>query len=104
MKKLINIIAIVTLLFILTPFQADARINSGVKSHPVEAKDAERAKALTTRLEEIKAMDKSSLTRAEKRALRHEVKAIEKEMKTMSGGVYISIGALLIIIILILLL
>lgn len=106
MKKVINTLAIVALLFIMAPLQADARTKSVLRTRPVtesSASDAERARVLTSRLEEIKAMDKSSLSRAEKRQLRHEVRSIEKEMKTMSSGVYISIGALLIIIIIILL-
>jgi len=67
--------------------------------------ESARAEELVNRLEEIKAMDMKSLSRSEKRAVRKEVRAIEKEMKQMSGGgVYISVGALLVIIILILIL
>lgn len=67
--------------------------------------ESARAEELVNRLEEIKAMDTKSLSRAEKRELRKEVRSIEKEMKTMNGGgVYISVGALLVIIILILIL
>jgi hypothetical protein len=63
-----------------------------------------RVTELTQRLEEIKAMDHKSLTRAEKKALRGEVRSIKKEMAALSGGVYISIGAILIIILLLILL
>jgi hypothetical protein len=64
----------------------------------------EQVKRLERRLEEIKAMDHKTLSSSEKRALRKEVRSIKKEMKEISGGVYISVGALLLIILLIILL
>lgn len=64
-----------------------------------------RVHELENRLEEIKAMDLDSKSRAEKRALRKEVKHIQREMKTMSsGGVYISVGSLIIILLLLIIL
>jgi hypothetical protein len=58
---------------------------------------------LIKRLEEIKSMDTKNMTRKEKRALRKEVKSIEKRVIS-NGGIYISIGALLIVILLLILL
>ncbi|AWA30421.1 hypothetical protein HYN48_10150 [Flavobacterium magnum] len=63
-----------------------------------------RVKLLTDRLEEIKAMDKSDLSRAERKALRKEVRAIKSELRTTNGGVYLSVGAIIIIILLLILL
>lgn len=62
------------------------------------------AELLIKRLEEIKAMDKSNMTRAEKRALRKEVKAIKATLKSTGNGVYLSVGAIIIIILLLILL
>ena len=62
-----------------------------------------RAEQLMFRLNEIKAMDKSSMTRLEKKTLRKEVKEIKKEMKA-NNGVYLSIGAIIIIVLLLVLL
>jgi len=59
---------------------------------------------LLQRLYEIKDMDKSHLTRSEKRDLRNEVKSIKKEMKARSQGVYLSVGAIIIIVLLLILL
>lgn len=70
---------------------------------PAEA-DAARATVLKNRLEEIKAMDVSNLSRSEKKALRKEVRAIKKEMADISGGVYLSVGAIILIVLLIILL
>lgn len=67
--------------------------------------DAEaRALTLQHRLEEIKAMDKESLSRDEKRLLKREVRAIKKELATISGGVYLSVGAIILIALLLILL
>jgi ABC-type anion transport system duplicated permease subunit len=61
-------------------------------------------KKLTDRLEEIKQMPIKSLTRKERRELRHEVKAIERAIQTNSNGVYLSVGAVIIIALLLILL
>lgn len=59
---------------------------------------------LVDRLEMIKTLDKSSMERSEKKEFRSEVKEIKEEIKRNSGGVYLSIGALLLVIILLVLL
>ena len=63
-----------------------------------------RAQQLLQRLEDIRSMDKSELTSLEKKSLRKEVKEIKKEMKKISGGIYLSVGAIIIIILLLILL
>jgi hypothetical protein len=59
---------------------------------------------LTNRLEEIKAMDRNAMSKSERKALKREVREIKDEVKQISGGVYISIGAILVIILLLILL
>jgi hypothetical protein len=74
------------------------------------AKDAteivmsEEALVLIDRMDEIKAMDKSLLSSAEKKELRKEVRDIKKELKELGGGVYISVGAAILIVLLLILL
>lgn len=65
---------------------------------------AERAVQLNHRLEEIKGLDKSTLSKHEKKALRREVREIKKELAAISGGVYLSIGAIILIALLLILL
>jgi hypothetical protein len=60
-------------------------------------------KATLARLEEIKNMDKSSLTALEKKALRKEVRASKRQMSS-GGGVYLSVGAVIIIVLLLIIL
>lgn len=59
---------------------------------------------MLNRLEEIKEMDRSKLNRADKKALRKEVRAINTEIRSSGNGIYISVGAIIIILLLIILL
>ncbi|PJB11702.1 MAG: hypothetical protein CO119_10445 [Flavobacteriales bacterium CG_4_9_14_3_um_filter_40_17] len=71
---------------------------------PIETVESARVNVLLNRLEEIKAMDKSDLSSSERKALRKEVRATKKEMKQVGGGVYLSIGAILLIVLVLILL
>ncbi len=70
-------------------------------SKPLETTEADAA---TLRLEEINAMDKTNMTRVEKRQLRKEVRSIKKSAAIKGGGVYISGAALILIIVLLIVL
>ena len=63
-----------------------------------------RAAVLMNRINEIKAMDKSSLSSDEKKELRKELKSIKKEFKKEFKGVYLSVSAIIIVILLLILL
>jgi hypothetical protein len=71
---------------------------------PVTETPEAQVARLSKRLEEIKAMDHKGMTKAEKKALRVEVRQIKQEMAAVSGGVYISVGAIIIILLLLILL
>ena len=60
--------------------------------------------ALLLRLNEIKNMDKSNLSSSEKKALRKELRTMKHQARNSGGGVYLTIGALLIVIVLLILL
>lgn len=59
---------------------------------------------IMSRLEEIKALDKTNMTHAEKKELRKEVKTLKTNLAQLSGGVYLSVGAIIIIVLLLILL
>lgn len=61
-------------------------------------------KVMLNRLEEIKDMDTSEMERSEKKALRIEVREIKSEIRSSGNGIYISAGAIIIILLLIILL
>lgn len=73
-------------------------------SNMTTAQKEARMEVMKERVREIKAMDKSKLTKDERKALRMELKGMNKEAHAMGyGGVYISVGALIIIILLLIL-
>lgn len=80
-----------------------AEKNSTTISSPPKEVPAE-VQVMLDRLKEIKAMDKSDMNRSEKKALRKEVRAINAGLRTSGNGIYLSLGAILIIILLIILL
>lgn len=103
MRKLIFHLTVVGL-FLLTvsvPLQAKDKIGSVPINMEAEAA---KAKVMLSRLDEINAIDKSTLNSAEKRQLRKEVKALKSNLNELGGGVYISVGAILLVIILLILL
>lgn len=58
---------------------------------------------ITKRVEEIRDMDKSDLTKVERKALRKELKEMKQQARALSGGVYLSVGAIIIIILVLIL-
>jgi hypothetical protein len=105
MKKIILCLMVSCMLLAFYPNQTKAATKTSpstlVTDKPVESA---RAKTLLLRLDEINDMDKSSLNSSEKRVLRKEVRSIKKELTTLGGGVYISVGAVLLIILILILL
>jgi hypothetical protein len=99
--KITNISKVVMLIAILA---ASTPAATFAAEKPAKVATEERATELKNRLEEIKSFDTKNLTRAEKRALRTEVKQIKKEMAEISGGVYLSVGAIILIALLLILL
>ena len=66
--------------------------------------DAAKVKALELRLDEINELDKTNMKSAEKRELRKEVRSIKKQVSDLGGGVYVSVGALILILVLLIIL
>lgn len=64
----------------------------------------EEISRLTRRVEEIRDMDKTTMTVKEKRELRKELKGIKENVRKSSSTVVIGVGTLILIIILVILL
>jgi predicted PurR-regulated permease PerM len=101
-KNILRVALFVALTAIAVPASSSSIVPGSSETNSPAKTENPRAQQLVQRLEEIKGMDKSELTRTEKKSLRKEVKGIKKEMKS-SGGVYLSIGAVIIIILLLIL-
>jgi len=103
-KQILRIVSLAVVIAIAAPASAAVIDPVLSQTNSTEKTESLRGQQLMQRLEEIKAMDKSELSRLEKKSLRKEVTSIKKEMKTMSGGVYLSVGAIIIVILLLILL
>jgi hypothetical protein len=99
--RLMKYLFIVIALTLVSPTFAAVTEVVGVVT-PTETPEAKIAR-LTQRIEEIKAMDKSELSREQRKALKKEVREIRDEVKAASGGVYLSVGAILLIVLLLIL-
>jgi hypothetical protein len=105
MKKItLYLMTMIALLSFMPNSSMAGNENTTVPTEKVEKVESAEAQAMISRLEEIKAMDKSSMSSKEKKALRKEVRSIKKSLTEMNGGVYLSVGAIIIIILLLILL
>lgn len=104
MKKFSICLSIAFLMFTFVPTSVRASTEPAPASVPAPtAAETAQANALLSRLDEIKAMDMSTLSSAEKRQLRKETRNIKKDLRRVSGGVYLSTGAIIIIILILIL-
>jgi len=100
MKKLIYSFLLIFVVGLSVNTVSAATVKDKVEMTAEQKVQLER---ITNRVEEIKAMDKSNLSRAEKKELRKELRTMKKEARAMGGGVYLSVGAIIIIILLLIL-
>jgi Skp family chaperone for outer membrane proteins len=103
-QKKLRIATFSMLLAIALPASSAIVVPDAPKTNSTAATENPRAQQLLQRLDDIKDMSKSDMTRMEKKGLRKEVKDIKKEMKVIKGGVYLSVGAIIIVILLLILL
>ena len=101
MKKLIVSIATALMLVTFTPIQSRAA-EKEPPSISTTGKESPEVKALIDRVNEIKAMDRSTMSRAEKKEIRKELRALKREVNRHGGDVVVvSTGLLIVILILI---
>ena len=105
MKKItIYLMTMIALLSFMPNPSVAGTENNTLLTGEVEKIESAEAKVMISRLEEIKAMDKSNMSSKEKKTLRKEVRSIKKSLAQSNGGVYLSVGAIIIIILLLILL
>jgi hypothetical protein len=100
MKKYILFLFTAVMALTFVPQNANAATTPAVKTTDGTLSQL----LLANRLDEINATDQSAMTRDEKKALQTEKRSVQGEMQNGSGGVYISVGALLLIILILIIL
>jgi len=103
-NKMASFLMILTLSLTVIPTNAFAKTIEPTTTSANPKEVPAEVKIMLNRLEEIKAMDKSEMSSTEKKALRKEVKAIKSSLKASGNGVYLSVGAIIIIVLLLILL
>jgi len=110
MKKKIYLLAL-TMMLSMAAFTSKAAViadnnavnKEAIANMTVEQKQA-RIEEIKERVQEIKAMDKSQLSKEDRKELRTELKGLKHESQAMGGGgVYLSVGAIIIIILVLIL-
>lgn len=102
-KNILRVASFAIIMGIALPARSNSLTTDPGQPLSADAKEV-RAQQMLHRLEEIRDMDKSTLSKEEKKALRKEVKDMRKEARRDGiRGVYISIGALIIIVLLLIL-
>jgi hypothetical protein len=98
MNKISIILTIVFLL--ITFFTLIAKSKNTVVKNTTELQSTQgKSSLLLKRLETIKKMDKSNLNKAELACLLEEVRTINKHLIVIDSGLFISAGALIVILI-----
>lgn len=94
----------ILLSFTTLPMSAFAATTDPITTTTAEKEIPVEVKVLLNRLEEIKKMDKSLLNHSEKKALRKEVRSINSNLRSSGNGLYLSVGAIILIVILLIIL
>lgn len=102
MKKIIYTLSFCALFLTISP-AADAKGNKEGKEE-LTAEQKVRLAEIESRVSEIKSMDLADLSNEERKEVRNELKEMKAEARQLGGGVYLSIGAIIIIILLLILL
>jgi glucose-6-phosphate isomerase len=106
MKKLISLIFFLTLSLAVVAGESITPLDRNTIKNMNDEQRQARVNVLENRLREFEAMDLKALEKADKKEIKKEVKDINRELKKhqVSGGVYIGIGALIVLVILLILL
>lgn len=99
-SKFYMVIAVVILSFVSPAVLANDK--KAVKDE-LTTEQQVRLNQIIRRVDEIRAMDKSALSRLERKELKSELLQLKKEAKVMKGGIYLSVGAIIIIILVLIL-
>lgn len=104
MKKIAYFLSIVFLMTAFAPVAIASDAKKDKNKTELSVADQERLAEIEARVDEIKEIDLADLNKDERRALKKELKDMNKEAKQIGGGVYISVGAIILILILLIIL
>jgi ABC-type transport system involved in cytochrome bd biosynthesis fused ATPase/permease subunit len=97
---------LLSMMLLLTTFMAPAMANNDTKKDKIEltAGQKVRLNEIETRVAEIKSLDFKDMSNAERKEIRDELRGMKKEANALDRGIYISVGAIIVILLLLILL
>lgn len=98
MKKIVLYLTTACFILPTLAIQANTKTTEIISTH------AEQAEKLQNRLTHIKTLTKTNLNTDHKKQLRDEVVSIQQQLKKLDGGLYLSVGTIIIILLLLILL
>lgn len=104
MKKISFYLMVMVLSLCTIPATFANEKNTAINSPENPKEIPAEVRVMLNRIDEIKEMDKSALSRSEKKELRKEVKTIKKNLKRSGQGIYLSVSAIIIILLILILL
>ncbi|MFO7825121.1 MAG: hypothetical protein R6V72_14365 [Cyclobacterium sp.] len=104
MKKIAYFLSLVLLFTSFAPAAMAKGDEPSNEKESLSAEDQARVEQLDARMAEIKAMDFKSMDKEERKEVRKELREINKQAKDLGGGIYISAGALIVVLLLLLIL
>ncbi|WP_460544785.1 hypothetical protein [Echinicola sediminis] len=103
MKRIAYFLAVLFCFTALAPGAMAEPVKKEKEDTELTPKEEARLEEMKSRVEEIKSMDFSSMSKEERKEVRDELRGIKKEAKTMGEGVYLSVGAIIIILLILIL-
>lgn len=97
----------ITAMMLLTLVPTTMNAETGTKTIPASTPTPAETAIVNTmlnRLNEIQMMDIKSMNATQKKELRKEVRAIKSDLRKAGEGVYLSVGAIILIVVLLILL
>jgi predicted PurR-regulated permease PerM len=105
MKKMNVFFMAILFMIALYPLQIMAEGKTETAAvNTVESLEMAEAELIMNRLNEIEDMDKSEMSASEKKDMRKEVRDLKSDLKNLADGVYLSVGALILVVVLLILL
>jgi len=101
-----KIYSLLTVLLLAFTFSSSVSAATAAPDNPTKTEEEIniRMNEMRERVKEIKELDKSDLSKQERKDLKKELREMNKEAKALGqGGVYLSVGAIIIIILLLIL-
>jgi len=102
MNKLSLILSVIFLLITFFSVKAKGKVDYNKNETSIQKNTQGKSSELLNRLEVIKKMDKTQMNKQELNSLLSEVRIINTHLVAVDGGIYISAGALIVILIVLL--